>query len=248
MSRIIISFNNNSNLKFNQHHLQSLVYSLIDSAGFRHIHDLPIGEPRFFNFSQLFKTRKGHLNLIITSPNDNLIINIDEILQKYTKLKLNGHLLNVTNTKVIQKESNLTNIKIKTETPIIVRIPKENFRNYQLVLEKDYPYFYWRPLKNVNIPLDPFVKQLESRIYKLYKIYYENFNIPEKSIFETFNYIKSIDFPYNKNGNKIHRIGTLWEFKPYACIDGKLINFILDTGLGELTSQGYGFVNLIRIR
>jgi CRISPR-associated endoribonuclease Cas6 len=39
-------------------------------------------------------------------------------------------------------------------------------------------------------------------------------------------------------------IGTLWEFVFNPNLDKKLINFILDVGLGERNSLGFGFVNL----
>jgi CRISPR/Cas system endoribonuclease Cas6 (RAMP superfamily) len=54
-----------------------------------------------------------------------------------------------------------------------------------------------------------------------------------------------VDVPYYKGDRKISRIGTIWEFELNPGLRGDFLRFIIDTGIGELNSQGYGFVNIV---
>jgi len=185
----------------------------------------------------------NNLALIIASPINDLIKSIKTFLIKNRVAILNKVPLVVDSIKTI-KYNFKPPIIIKTETPIIVRIPQEKFDIYGIKLDKNYKYFYWRPIENKHIPLEPFIKQLEARIYKNYKLFTNNEKIEEIPIFVKFKYKKTIDLPYFKKSKKISQPGTLWEFEVNPDISYNLIKFILDTGLGELTSQGYGFVSL----
>lgn len=238
--RVLIKFKNKEKPQFNQYQLQSLVYSLIKKAGFEKIHQLDQNQPRFFNFSQLFFDNQNQLSLIISSPIKELILNINSLFKKDLSLSLNQKELFVLQSKAFEQTFKRP-VFLKTETPIIVRVPKDNFSKYQLNLDKNYSYFYWRPKKDV--PFEPFIKQLEDRVWKNYKLFTGK-EPKEEPIFSRFIFKKTIDLPYFKKGKKISRIGTLWEFEINHQIGDNIIRFILDTGLGELTSQGYGFVNI----
>jgi CRISPR-associated endoribonuclease Cas6 len=239
--RIIIFFKNNKNFEYRQNQLAGLIYQTIKKSDFGYLHDLPQKYPRFFCFSRLFVTN-NQLALIFASPINNLVRGIRSFLENNKILVLNNTPLLVDKIRIIKYRFKNPTI-IKSETPIIVRIPKEKFEYYGIQLNKNYKYFYWRPLKNKNIPLEPFIKQLEARAYKMYKLFTAK-EIEEIPIFIKFKYKKTVDLPYFKEGKKISQPGTLWEFEINPDIRYNLIRFILDTGLGELTSQGYGFVSL----
>jgi CRISPR-associated endoribonuclease Cas6 len=238
--RILIKFKNKNKPNYRQVQLQGLVYSLIREAGFSSIHDTPQFKPRFFNFSQLFLDKDERLTFIICSPINELINSLFEVLKNNPELKINNENLIIEEVKRFTPKLKKP-IILKTETPIIVRVPKEKYKYYQIKLEKEYSYFYWRPLK--GIPFEPFIKQLEDRVWKMYKLFTGQ-NFEEKKIFTKFFYKKTVDLPFFKGNKKFSRIGTLWEFELDSKIDDSLIKFILDTGLGELNSQGYGFVNV----
>lgn len=238
--RILICFDKQIKPLYNQSQLQGLVYNLFRKAGFSFLHDLPQSKPKFFNFSQLFFDKEKNLNLIVCSPIKPLIDGLDSILKNKPKLKICDQKLGIIKTKKFSLSLKAP-IILKTETPIIIRVPKEKFSYYKLNLKKDYPYFYWRPQKNT--PFEPFIKQLEDRVWKNYKLFTGKV-VMETPIFSKFIYKKTVDLPYFKGQKKFPRIGTLWEFEINPEITYNLIRFILDTGLGELTSQGYGFVNI----
>lgn len=242
--RIIIYFKNTKKPRYKQNQLSGLVYRIIKNSGYSWIHDIPQKYPRFFSFSQLFLA-KNKLALIFASPIRDLVISFKNFLNQNKLLSINKSPLLID--KIITLKYKFEKDKpiiIKTETPVIVRIPKEKFQEYGLNFEKEYKYFYWRPLKEKRIPLEPFTKQLEARIYKNFKLFTGKEDIKEIPIFIQFKYIKAIDLPIYKNNKKISQPGTLWEFTINPEVSYNLVNFILDTGLGELNSQGYGFVSL----
>lgn len=239
--RILIKFRKAAEIEYTQYQLQSLVYNLVRTTGFFTIHSLPRSQPRFFSFSQIFSSG-GSLVLVIASPIGELIKEMKRKLEETSALRIGNFLLEIQRVSFVKIPFSLP-VVLKTETPIVVRVPKYRFKEYGLQLDKDYPYFYWRPLEDREVPLEPFVRQLEARIWKNYKLFTGS-EVEEKPIFSRFVFRKSIDLPYFKNGRKISRPGTLWELEIGTGIKKELISFILDTGLGELASQGYGFVNI----
>lgn len=242
--RIIITFDKKEKIKYTQNQLQGLVYYFIKKANYSGIHELPQKVPRFFNFSQLFLNKSDNLTLIIASPIKGLIKAIKQSLKKDDFVRIADQFLQIIEIKAFDEKIDKNKIiRIKTETPIIVRIPKEKYKNYLLPENfYKYPYFYWRP--QPGVALEPFVKQLEARIYKQYKIFTNQKAIKETPIFFNFRYLKTVDLPFFYRGNKYSRPGTLWKFEINPNLPIKLIKFILDVGLGELNSQGYGFVNI----
>jgi len=245
--RLIIKFNKKEKIRYAQQQLQGFIYSLLNKAGYSSFHDIHQKLPRFFNFSQLFLGKDGYLTLVISSPINDLIKSLFKSINKKEIFRIANDFLEILAVSFYDYylSSNKQIIKIKTETPIVVRIPREKYDDYLLPQNfSKYPYFYWRPLKGV--PFEPFVKQLEARIYKEYKLFAGKANIKEFPIFYTFRYIKTLDVPFFEKGKKISRPGTMWEFTLNPALNKKLTKFIIDTGLGELNSQGYGFVNVVQ--
>lgn len=242
--RVIITFDKREKINYLPHQLQGFVYFLIRKSGYSSIHDLPQKLPRFFNFSQLFINKSNYLTLIVSSPLKDLIKKIYYSLKVNDIVRIANQLIRVHELKIIDRKIDKGKvIRIRTETPIILRIPRERYSDYSLPesLSK-FPYFYWRP--GEGIAIEPFIRQLEARVYKQYKIFTGN-NIKEVPIFLSFRYIKTVDFPFFHKGQKYSRPGTLWEFELNPSLPIKLIKFIVDVGLGELNSQGYGFVRTL---
>lgn len=239
--RLLIKFNSQQKTYYRQNQLTGLVYFLIGQSGFGSLHDLAQKNYRFFNFSQLFLA-DSYLSLIFSSPIEPLIEALRKVLRATEQVNLNGSILRIKEVTVLSTKI-FSSVLLKTETPVVVRIPKERYKEYGLKLTKPYPYFYWRPITGKSIPFEPFIRQLEGGAYKKYKLFTGR-KIEEEPIFTKFIYKKTVDLPYFKNDQKISRIGTLWEFEINPEIDKKIVEFILDVGLGELNSQGYGFMSI----
>jgi|GEM_PF-1266078 len=261
--RLLIKFDisgNRDSFSYKQNHLQGLVYNLIRLAGYSELHRLRQGLPRFFNFSELFFTKgAGDLALIICSPVRGVMLSLKRVVEAKGSVYIGDRVLDVKGLKVFDVKIKEP-IYIRTETPVIVRIRSDRYKDYGISPDLKAPYFYWRPGKYCSV-LEPFVVQLEANIYRKYRLFRamvdrERFKevdvsvseagrVREKPIFMRFRYIKTVDVPYYRGDRKISRIGTIWEFELNPKLDRDFLRFIIDTGIGELNSQGYGFVNLI---
>jgi CRISPR-associated endoribonuclease Cas6 len=261
--RLLIKFQNTAVdgvFSYKQNQLQGLVYNLIRLAGYSGLHRLGQGLPRFFNFSELFLTKGGDLALIICSPIREVISALKRVLDAKGSVYVGDRVLDVKGLEVFEVKIREP-IYIRTETPVIVRIRSDRYREYGVSSELKASYFYWRPGKYCSV-LEPFVVRLEANIYRKYRLFRSMVfrgsyskgveflesaegRVVEKPIFMRFRYIKTVDVPYYKGDRKISRIGTIWEFELNPGLRGDFLRFIIDTGIGELNSQGYGFVNIV---
>jgi len=128
-----------------------------------------------------------------------------------------------------------------TGTPIVMRVPKERYADYGI--ESKRPYEYWRPEYDFNA----FVKQLSDNLVKKYNQYY-NKNIKNQNLFEIFKFKKSVCVHRIEEEVEQKTIGSLWEFKfnHLEPEQKKILNLGLESGLGELNSSGFGFMNVVK--
>lgn len=113
---------------------------------------------------------------MISSPDDELVEYIYKILLKRTGDliyfgKINFYLIALKFFSV--QVPPLKNFILKTETPIIIRIPSK-----MLAAEKKYNYYYWKK----EFSLDLFISQIEKNLYKKYEefIQYKRSYVPFK--------------------------------------------------------------------
>lgn len=193
-------------------------------------------------------------NLLISSPDDELIKYMYQyLLQHIGQLiffgKMNFYLVTLKIFSVKIPSSNT--FILKTETPIIIRIPSKLFNT-----EKKYPYYYWKK----ELPIGFFISQIEKNLYKKYEDFID-FKIldtftKEKQIkelyktkginlFEKFIFKKQISTRVRIRNIEHIIVGSLWEFHFEGWQDQVIIQFALDVGLGERNSLGFGFLNLI---
>ena len=118
---------------------------------------------------------------------------------------------------------------------------------------KRYDYVYWRSGHPTNL----LIKQLEDNIWKKYIQYHQeryvrngeasaqNYN--NNPLFSDFRFKKQISTRLLVNGHSQIVIGTVCEFVLNSNSNNKdIIEFAIDSGLGERNSLGFGFMNLIR--
>ncbi len=232
-------------------HLQSFIYSLLKGSKYSYLHDKK--GYKFFCFSNIFpvsdKILKNDIrNLIISSPDIEFIELVDSMLNKNNSIMLgNMDFTIVAKQKILPKIRKNIPFKLITGTPIIIRIPSKKFNEYDYVPEKQYSYIYWRK----NHPIQLFISQLENNLLRKYSefnsmIKYQNSILHQNiGLFERFRFKKQISTRIMTNKRLHIVIGTTWEFEFEGWENAKLINFILDAGLGERNSMGFGFINLI---
>jgi CRISPR-associated endoribonuclease Cas6 len=201
---------------------------------------------KFFSFSNIFPfndIRQSDIrNLIIASPDEQFIRYLYDILQVSTardisigNMKFKIDFLKDIYTRIPDSNS----FTLITGTPIIIRIPKEKYKDYGY--ESIYENFtYW---KNEH-PIDVFITQLTNNLLKKYAQYHDSTeNYKDIKVFDTFKFKKQISTRVFMKGFELVVIGTLWEFG-FNNTNKALIQFALDAGLGERNSLGFGFMNL----
>ena len=101
----------------------------------------------------------------------------------------------------------------------------------------------------MNHPVDLFITQLEDNLIKKYNEYcgLEDTIVKQrKPVFHMSRFKKQISthLSMGRESQQAIVIGTTWEFLFNGATP--LVQFALDTGLGELGSMGFGFMNLKR--
>jgi len=126
----------------------------------------------------------------------------------------------------------------------VIRIPRANYTRYGIEPPEDYEYVYWRK----QYPFDAFVKQLEDNLFKKYNTFYGT-QLEAFPIFEQFTFQKQVCNHLVIDGREVKVFGSIWRFTfNYLYGDKqKVVQFALDTGLGELNSIGYGFTNITKV-
>jgi len=232
------------------HKVQGFVYDkLIANTSYRGMHNS--NTYKFFCFSNIFPptvVKSGQIRrLLFSSPNidmvnsifsyakDNLVddrvINIGE--QQY-------HLesLELLETRVIGKSC-----VIRTSTPVTIRIPENAYTIY-CIPEQDRKkkFLYWRS----NLSHDIFMKMIFNNIKSKFKQYYNTDGCNIEAAIQLFILLKEvvIHLPMDKYTAKIP--ASFWRFQFNNLNDEHrdLLNFALDTGIGERNSAGLGFLNV----
>ena len=248
--RLVISLNCKNSFSYDTkyyHKLQGFIYNLIKNSDYSYIHD-KVGY-KFISFSNIFPPKDAKMGdtrtIIVSSPNNNLISFFEEKLRQLIDSNINiGHMqFQIKKISLLNQRINDSEILI-TGTPVIVRMPKEKFLEYNTHWNPKYDYVYWRS----KYPIELFIDQIEDNLRKKYYSFYrEEINI---RLFEDFEFRKEVCNHVIFNGQETKVFGSLWQFK-FDNLTGekkKIISFALDCGLGELNSLGFGFLNKVRSR
>ena len=232
------------------HKLQGFVYDkLIANTKYRGMHDS--NTYKFFCFSNIFPpitVKSGQIrNLLFSSPNidlvnsifsyakdnlvDDMIINIGE--QQY-------HLksLELLETRVIGKSC-----VIRTSTPVSIRIPEKAYTIYDIPeQDRKKEFLYWRS----NLSHDIFMKMILNNIKSKFNQYYntEAYNI--ESALQLFILLKEVVIHLSLDKYTAKIPASFWRFHFNNLTDEHrdVLNFALDTGIGERNSAGLGFLNV----
>jgi len=242
--RIIIKLRNAKEQAYDLNYynkLQGFVYGLLADTEYAKLHDKE--GYKFFSFSNVFpmKTGKGdERSIIIASPSEKFI---DIISGKLSERK--DDLIYIGECGF--EFCNAKKIKVKLEnkaelitgTPIVIRIPKENYGKYGI--NEEYDSVYWKKQHS----FEAFIKQLEDNLFKKYN-FFHNTKIDEHPLFKQFIFKKSVVNHVIKDGLEHKVFGSLWEFNFNSLSGGQrtVLEFGIDAGFGELNSMGFGFMNV----
>jgi CRISPR-associated endoribonuclease Cas6 len=242
------------------YHLQSAIYSMIRDCGLEQLHEKR--GYKFFCFSNIFpyraKFEKGvEENLLISTPDPqlskNLLLVLRSMIGKRNLRMGRSEFEIVTVEGPLEIHLGSYNIvKLRSSTPIIVRIPSARYEDYGVKTVR--PYVFWRE----SIPLEAFVKQLRDNMEKKISQYRsiereiackehaENapMSVTLPNVL-SYRYLKTVSKPITIKGESQQVIGSLWEFEfaPQTQIEAENLEFAIDSGFGERNSLGFGFMN-----
>lgn len=234
--RLLIEFEPLMNARYeviNKHAIQGMIYSLLRNTIFDSLHDS--NKFKYFTFSDIFPVSdfqpENTKKLIISSPNKQLIDVIYESISKRDTIKLKDFLFKIKNVKKFK--INLTNQFI-SGSPIVLY--KDNLSN---------EYFSFKRHNDLNF----FLERLKDNAVKKYNAYTEeNFELNE-NIFDRIIFKKEVVVKEFKGRSEFIIIGSVWNLLEKFYIQPQhryFYEFILDCGLGEKNSLGFGFINPVK--
>ncbi len=226
--------------------LRGFLYSLQKGSGVFNRHE--IDGYKFFSYSNIFPAqdmRYGESrHLIVSCPSSDFIYWLRGRLTEIQELKKPveiGEMQFIAESVTNFTPKIMNNASLITGTPIVMRIPKEQYEQYGIKSKR--PYEFWRPEYDFNA----FVRQLSDNLIKKYNKYY-NKKIENQNLFEMFKFRKSVCVHRVEEGIEQRTIGSLWEFK-FSHLEPeqkKILWLGLESGFGELNSSGFGFMNVVR--
>ena len=231
--RIKITLTLNDNFLYSEiqpYFIHGLIWNLTRNSEFVKYHDLP--KFKYFCFSEIFPPtdfkKDGKKYFLISSPDRIFIKFIYSKLKELKKIRLGQHEFDIE----VSKPFSLKFLKRWiTGSPIVLQVGRN---------------IYWS--KRFH-SFDLFLKRLKENAIKKYNSFYnENLDF-EEEIFDSFIFKKQVAVHLRKEQREARIIGTKWIFEKrhYPKELRKFYKFILDCGLGEKNSMGFGFVNPLKI-
>ena len=216
--------------KIDKYSIQGFIYSILrKDSNFNDYHN--IKGFKFFNFSNIFPVSDFEKNslkkVIISSPNDQLILSLYNHLKNQNGFRLKNYNMELLKV-LILKDSSCSNFI--SATPIVLY--QDNVNN---------KYFSFRQNSDFNF----FFERLKDNAIKKYNAYYNNdFNM-DSELFSNFEFGREVSIRLNKNGNQFIIIGSLWKNLEFELTNHNkdFYKFLFENGLGEKNSLGFGFLN-----
>ncbi len=214
----------------NRHTVQGFLYSLLQDTEFSELHNRK--GFKFFTYSNIFPINDffpdKEKTLIVSSPSKKLIEAFYEGLKDKNHIYLSDTPLKIVEVKMFSIK--LTG-KFITATPIVVQ-------------KKPGVYISFEHGDTVEL----FLERIKENAIKKYNAFYDDELSLEEELFDLLKFYKEVAMILKKDDKEFTVIGSLWSLlqKRIPKGYGKFYRFILDCGLGEKNSLGFGFLNVIK--
>ncbi|WP_297069451.1 CRISPR-associated endoribonuclease Cas6 [Thermococcus sp.] len=219
----------------NKHAVQGFIYSMLRDTKYEERHDEP--HFKFFTFSDFFRDRRGRITFMVSSPEKGFISALYHNLKGRDHIYIGKHQLKIIEAKKFNVP--LRN-RLQTGSPVVV------YRN-----SKKNEYFKL----HAHLDLRFFLERLRENAEKKYNAFYDDGFILDRPLFDKLIpkvrkndkidvYVKVV-----KGGVSFPVIGSNWELLEREHIkasERKFYRFLMEAGLGEKNSLGFGFLNPIR--
>lgn len=180
------------------HKLRGFLYDLQKGSKYFNKHENE--GYKFYSFSNIFPARDIRTNeeksFLISSPDHDFIEwlygKLAILQQAQAIINLGEMQFTISSMRYLRPKIQ-QHTKLITGTPIVMRIPKQNYKEYGI--ESERAYEYWRPEHDFNA----FVKQIYGNLLKKYAHYYEK-EAKISNPFEQFKFKKSVCVHRIENG------------------------------------------------
>lgn len=183
---------------------------------------------KFFCFSDVF-SKDDYYYLLFSSPSKEIVEEVYKVVKNIQHFYIGYKLFK-------KEEVKKFNIRIRkkvrweTGSPIVVYYKEKPF---SFLKDKEWDAFFHRIKENA-------IKKFES-------FYKEKIEIEE--IFDRVEFKKSVAIPLQKDERKFLIFGSTWKLLEKSYVgknERKFYQFLMDAGIGEKNSLGFGFVNQIK--
>lgn len=232
--RLLIKFKSDEEFEYsaiNNYTIQGFIYSFLKrSNSFSEYHD--IDGFKYFCFSNIFPVsdfKKGELKkIIISSPNFKLIKTLERELKRNKSAYLGKYPVKIESVSLFKARLKRQFI---TSTPIILY--QDARKNYYFSMKKTHDFQF-------------FMDRLKENALKKYNLFYDDEYHFEGNIFDRLEYAREVAVRLKKADKLFIVIGTLWKnLEKFNMDNKKFYNFLLDCGLGEKNSLGFGMLNTV---
>ena len=216
--------------KINKHTVQGMLYSQLKGSKFEELHRKK--GFKFFTFSDMFPANDFYpgkeKTLILSSPNSDLISTWYNQFRKSKYLYLSDEPFKIT---YVKKFGIPLRNSFETGSPIVVY--KENRRG---------EYFSFKRGGDLQF----FMERVKENAIKKFNAFYDDEFSMDEPLFDRFVLRKEVAVNMKKEKDDFMVIGSLWKLlqKSYLSQSNrKFYKFVMDCGLGEKNSLGFGFLN-----
>ena len=219
--------------KITKHTIQGALYNLLIGTDYENLHNKK--GFKFFTFSDVFPAKDYYPNkkysFIISSPDRRLINTWYRALTHNEYLYLSDVPFKIANVK--KYDLPLKN-KFISGSPVVLYENSEENRYFSFQRNND---------------VDFFLERLKDNALKKYNAYYDDEFYIEGQIFDMFSLKKEVSVKVTIKKEEFNIIGSVWNIlgKSYMNKDEcKFYKFLMDCGLGEKNSLGFGLVNPVK--
>jgi len=219
----------------NKHAIQGFIYNMLKGTEYEERHDQP--RFKFFTFSDFFLDKEGRPTFIVSSPEEGFINALYSAIKERESIHIGKDEYQVVELKKFKLPLRRT---FQTGSPVVL------YRN-----ASKNEYFKFHAHRDLHFFLD----RLKENAEKKYSAFYGEELSLEGPLFDRMVpklrpngkidvYVKVV-----KNGVPFPVIGSNWELLEKERIrpeERRFYRFLMDVGLGEKNSLGFGFINPIR--
>lgn len=219
-----------------KYQVQSFFYNLFRHIGYDHLHSKK--GFKHFVFSDFYPndepfTPEKEKTILFASPDSNLIKSMYSFLKDHRLFHLFSFEFEITTLKKIK-------FPLKkpwtTASPIVLYKNKKKNEYFSFYRDTDYKFF---------------IERLKEIALLKYNSYFDEMLDFEEPLFDTLYKVKSVVVPVRKESKRFIIIGHSIQLMDKLYIPRhlkKFYTFLMDAGLGEKSSLGFGFMNPIKLK